>query len=170
MRVPVSHRRGWRVAAVGLAVVFGGLRLLAADALANRVVILANASQPESVQLARYYAMRREIPVANVVALPLPAEETIPWSVFVEAVWQPLQDELIRRGWIDAVPAARLDAVGRKRLTAHGHRISCLVLCRGVPLRIAEDPARFVETPLVAANDRMRTNQASVDSELATLA
>jgi uncharacterized protein (TIGR03790 family) len=144
--------------------------LHAADDLSARVVIVANAAQPESIQLARYYAMRREIPAANVVALPFPADETLSWSVFVDAVWQPLQDELIRRGWIDAVASSRLDAAGRKRLTVHGHRISYLVLCRGVPLRIAGDPARFIDTPLVAANDRIRTNQASVDSELATLA
>ncbi len=142
----------------------------AADNPAARVIILANASQPESVQLARYYAMRREIPPANVIALPLPAEETISWTAFVESVWQPLQDELIRRGWIDAVASARLDAAGRKRIVANGHRISYLVLCRGVPLRLSDDPVRLVETPMIAGNERMRTNQASVDSELATLA
>jgi uncharacterized protein (TIGR03790 family) len=141
-----------------------------ADNPAARVIILANAAQPESVQLARYYALRRDIPPANVIALPLPAEETIPWTAFIETVWQPLQDELIRRGWIDAVASAQLDAAGRKRITAKGHRISYLVLCRGVPLRIADDPARIVETPLIAANDHLRSNQASVDSELATLA
>jgi uncharacterized protein (TIGR03790 family) len=143
---------------------------VAADDLTSRVVILANSSEPESVQLARYYAMRREIPTANVVALPLPEDETISWTMFVESVWQPLQDELIRRGWIDAIASPRMDAAGRKRLTTHGHRISYLVLCRGVPLRIAEDPTRFVEMPLIGANDRVRTNQSSVDSELATLA
>lgn len=142
----------------------------AADNPAARVIILANATQPESIQLARYYAMRRGIPAANVVTLPLPADETISWSVFVDAVWQPLQDELIRRGWINAVASTRLDAAGRKRITANGHRISYLVLCRGVPLRINDDPARFVETPLVAVNERLHTNQSSLDSELATLA
>ena len=142
----------------------------AADNPAARVIVLANASQPESIQLARYYAMRRGIPPANIVTLPLPADETISWSVFVESLWQPLQDELIQRGWIAAAAAPRLDAAGRKRITANGHRISYLVLCRGVPLRINDDPARFVETPLIAGNDRLHTNQASLDSELATLA
>ena len=142
----------------------------AADNPAARVIVLANATQPASIQLARYYAMRRGIPPANIVTLPLPADETISWSVFVESVWQPLQDELIRRGWINAVSSTRFDAAGRKRITANGHRISYLVLCRGVPLRINDDPARFVETPLILGNDRLRTNQASLDSELATLA
>lgn len=141
-----------------------------ADNPAARVIILANASQPESVQLARYYAMRRDIPSANVIALPLPGDETIAWSAFVESVWQPLQDELIRRGWIDAVASARLDAAGRKRIAANGHRISYLVVCRGVPLRIANDPVRLMEAPFIAGQENLRTNQAAVDSELATLA
>ena len=170
MKPPPRSRSAW---VLGLVLVFAGVvprSAAGADPLAAPVIILANASQPESVELARYYAQRREIPAANVVALPLPTDETVSWPVFIDSVWQPLQDELIRRGWIDAKAKDGKDAAGRKRIAANGHRISYLVLCRGVPLRIAEDNARIVKTAFIAANPQLRTNQASIDSELATLA
>ena len=170
MKPPPRSRSAW---VLGLVLVFAAVvprSAAGADPLAARVIILANASQPESVELARYYAQRREIPAANVVALPLPTDETVSWPVFIDSVWQPLQDELIRRGWIDAKAKDGKDAAGRKRIAANGHRISYLVLCRGVPLRIAEDNARIVKTAFIAANPQLRTNQASIDSELATLA
>ena len=65
----------------------GGLRLLLliltvtfpltlqAVSLEERVVILANSRQPESVRLAEFYAAKRAIPAANIVALPLPETE-----------------------------------------------------------------------------------------------
>jgi uncharacterized protein (TIGR03790 family) len=137
---------------------------------ASRVVILANADQPESVALARYYAMRRAVPEANIVALRMPAAETISWDEFIATIWQPLQDELIRTRWIDAVPSTLRDAAGRKRIAAHGHRIAYLVVCRGAPLRIRHDPTRLPESAAATGPVQFRTNEAAVDSELALLA
>jgi len=141
-----------------------------ADEVSNRVVILANAAQPESVELARHYAARRGIPEANIVALPMPVEESITWRQFVDLVWQPAQDELVRRGWIDAMQSDLLDAAGRRRLAARGHRISFLVTCRGVPLRIHHDPTLLSEKQAKATPGNFLTNQAAVDSELSLLA
>ncbi|MDQ5979321.1 MAG: hypothetical protein QG602_2295, partial [Verrucomicrobiota bacterium] len=50
---------------------------LPAEGLEERLVILANSRQPESVALARFYAEQRDVPAANIVALPLPVEESI---------------------------------------------------------------------------------------------
>ena len=68
----------------------------AEDDLAARTVVVVNARQPESVALGEFYAAKRGIPATNIVALPMPAEETITWRTFVDFIWQPLQDELLR--------------------------------------------------------------------------
>ena len=141
-----------------------------AESLAERVIIVANSDDPDSLRLAQYYAEKRGIPPENIFSFKLPLVETIAWSEFVTALWRPLQAELIRRHWIDAIPMALTDAVGRQKSAMHGHRISYLVTCRGVPLRIAHDPALYAEVPPMTSRSEFRTNQGGVDSELALLA
>lgn len=163
---------GWRIAA-GLVAWLGGALLAVAapdDALAARTVILVNSRQPESVELGAFYATQRGIPTANLVALPLPEAESITWREFVDAVWQPLQDELLRRGWLEGAASGQLDAHGRRRTGITGHRLAFLVLCRGVPLRIHHDPTVVDAGAAAQLGAPFRTNQAAVDSELGLLA
>ena len=143
---------------------------LRAGDLEERVVLLANSRQPESVALARFYAEQRGVPPANIVALPLPEEESITWWQFIDQVWQPLQDELYRRGWIEGTASELTDRLGRRRYALTGHRISYLIACRGVPLRIYNDP-----TLLPARNGRkileqFNKNEGAVDAELSLIA
>ena len=135
--------------------------------LAKRVVIVANASSAESMTLARYYAEKRAIPVENIVALPMTLSETVGWEEFVKTVYQPLQDELVKRGWIDATGSESRDAVGRKKYAVLGHRMSYLVTCRGVPLRVAHDRSLYAEVKPLTGMSQFRTNQGAVDAELA---
>ena len=145
-------------------------RLGAADAPAARVILLANRDDPDSLRIARHYAAVRGVPPENIIAQSMPLTETITWTEFVTAVWQPLQDELVRRRWIDAIPMALTDAAGRRKPAISGHRIAYLVVCRGVPLRIAHDPS-LLQLPSPLPDDpRFRTNEAAVDSELSLLA
>ena len=137
---------------------------------AAAVILLANANDPDSLRIARNYAAKRGVPEANIIALPLPLAETIAWSEFVITLWQPLQDELIRRHWIKAIPMNLFDAVGRRKFAPLGHGLTALVVCRGVPLRIAHDPALVAETPPLTNRAEFRTNQSAVDSELSLLA
>jgi uncharacterized protein (TIGR03790 family) len=137
---------------------------------ALRVVILANASEAESVGLAHYYAARRGVPPANIIALPMPSDETIGWPEFIAAIYQPLQDELVTRGWIDAIATTLTDGLGRKRYGVFDHRISYLVVCRGVPLRVSHEPRFYIDEPRLALRPEFRTNQGAVDSELTLLA
>ena len=90
-------------------------RLLAEGDAAARVVILANSRQAESVRLAEFYAEKRGVPPANIVALPLPESESITWREFIDQIYQPLQDELYRRHWIEGTASSLLDRLGRKR-------------------------------------------------------
>jgi len=134
------------------------------------VVLVANADDPQSLAIARHYAERRHVPAANLIALHAPAAETIGWPEFVAAIWWPLEAELVARGWIDAIPMDAPDAVGRRRYAISGHKIGALIICRGLPLRIEDDPALFQEVPPLTAHPQFRTNQGAVDSELSLLA
>ncbi len=65
---------------------------------------------------------------------------------------------------------AAIDAVGRQKYAPYGHRIAALVVCRGVPLKIAHDPALFAEVPPFTARSEFRINAGAVDAELSLLA
>ncbi len=149
-----------------------GPGILRAEDLASRVIILANSDDPDSLRLARYYAEKRAVPVANIFAFKMPRSETISRTEFTATIWQPLEDELIRQHWINAAGTTLTDEVGRKKYATYGHRISYLVVCRGVPLRIFHDLslADIKELPSPVLRPELRTNQAAVDSELALLA
>ena len=167
-------RRFWWVTLVFAAGLLAAARLAADDRGAGQVVILANASDRESLRIARHYAASRGVPAANVFALPLSQEETIGWREFLEQLWHPLLADLVRTGWIDAVPMNLTDAVGRTKYAPHSHRITALVVCRGVPLRVAHDPGRMPVPSAApsspAARDGAETNAGAVDSELSLLA
>ncbi|MBI2815047.1 MAG: TIGR03790 family protein [Opitutae bacterium] len=156
--------------AIFILLVLGGWGRLPADDLAARVVILANSRQPESVRLAGFYAEKRAVPAANILALPLPETEDITWREFIDQVWQPLQDELFRRGWIEGTSSSLLDRLGRRRYAFSGNRISYLVVCRGVPLRIHNDPTLLPDQPERKIPGELNKNEAAVDSELSLLA
>ena len=143
---------------------------LQAEGLEQRVVLLANSRQPESVALARFYAEQRGVPPANIVALPLPEEESITWRQFIDQVWQPLQDELYRRGWIEGTASELTDLLGRRRYALTGHRISYLIACRGVPLRIYHDPTLPPPRNGRKILEQFNKNEGAVDAELSLIA
>lgn len=159
-----------RPLAVLLAWVLGAVVASAADEnLALRVVLLANRDDPDSLRIARHYAEVRGVPRGNIIALPLPLAESITWREFVVTLWEPLLDELMRGKWVDAIPMALTDPVGRRKLAVNGHRIAALVTCRGVPLKIEHDPTLYLGSPFTQKAE-FRTNAGAVDSELSLLA
>jgi uncharacterized protein (TIGR03790 family) len=146
-----------------------GARAASAE-LAARTVVLVNSRQADSVALGEFYAEQRGIPRANLVALPMPAEESITWRAFVDEVWQPLQDELHRRQWLQGSLSNQLDPLGRRKTALTGHRLAYLVVCRGTPLRIHDDPTAIEPAQSARVPEQFRRNQAAVDSELSLLA
>jgi len=169
MRAFSLHRVVWL-----FAIVWAGLSLAQADngstSLASRVIVLANSTEPESVALAHHYAKARAIPDANIIALPMGKGENMSWAEFVKQIYQPLQDQLVQSGWIDAIGSDLTDDVGRKRYVVSSHRISYLVVCRGVPLRVWPDSHLYKPQPPITDNKQFQTNQGAVDSELSLLA
>lgn len=137
---------------------------------AAQVVLLANSSEADSLRVARHYAEARGVPLENIIALPMPVAETITWSEFVETIWTPLQQALVRDRWIDAIAMSLVDPVGRTKLAMSGHRVAHLVVCRGVPLRVAHDPDRYAAALPFTHNPVFRLNAGAVDSELGLLA
>jgi len=151
------------------ALIFASL-VLAAEA-APRVLILANSEDGESMAVARHYAERRGLPESAMVALPMPLTEQITWPEFVTSIWNPLLREAIARGDVEAMAMNLKDELGRTKIAPSGHRLDALVICRGVPLRVAHDSKWFDEkTNPLAAGASFRTIEGSVDSELALLA
>jgi len=134
------------------------------------VLVLANARDPESLALARHYLAARGVPAANLVALPLPAEETISRAQFTAELWEPLTEWLRAAQWVDLLPMEGRDAAGRRRHAPQGHRIGALVVCRGVPLKVAPDEALLAAEATPKLRAEFRTNQAAVDAELSLIA
>ncbi|MEN9840457.1 MAG: hypothetical protein RL376_257, partial [Verrucomicrobiota bacterium] len=135
------------------------------------MAVLANRDDPESLELARYYVAQRGLEESAIVALTMPLTEEITWGEFVITIWNPLVREATARGWMLASISETKDAVGRLRVVSTGHRLEALVICRGVPLRVAHDPALYdAKSNPLTANPALQTTEASVDSELALLA
>lgn len=154
-----------RLSAIFLAL---AVRLIAGDPTA--VVIVVNGSDPDSVDIGRYYAEARGIPEENIVRLETSSEETITISEFVETINNPLLNELLEREWIRGVKNPEKDKYGRERLSVSVHRIQYMVTVRGVPLRFSNAP-ELVETSSGQAQipTQFQTNRGAVDSELMLL-
>jgi len=120
--------------------------------------------------IASHYAEVRHVPAANIIALKAPLAETISWKEFVATLWVPLEAELVKRGWIDAIPMDLFDDVGRRKYAVSGHRIEALIVCSGIPLRIDNDPTLYKDQPPYTDHAQFRTNAGAVDSEFSLLA
>lgn len=131
------------------------------------VAVLFNESDPESRKLAEIYREVRNIPPANLIGLPMPAEQTITRAQYDSAIAGPLRKVFERRGWW----LREKDAQGV--LAPTSNRIRVLVTVRGVPLRISRSPVAEkapVAPPAPGAPPNpMAADEAAVDSELAML-
>lgn len=146
--------------------------------LSDRVVVVANSDAPDSVAIAEHYSDVRGVPRANVIALKMPTAETITWGEFVASIWQPLEDELVRRGWIDAIPMDLVDEVHRdgvdpaapdklvlKRLPDRGHELApCDRLC-GRHLQRNDVRPRHTPDVRVVLRDRHRVGGVAVGDD-----
>jgi uncharacterized protein (TIGR03790 family) len=135
----------------------------------ERVVVVANRGDADSLALARHYMQARNIPAANLIELTFNDDEEIFWSEFVERCWNPLLETLHSRNWIKGELMPEADFAGRQRISCVENRVGYLVLCRGVPLRIKNDAKLAEKEKALARLPIMNTTTASVDSELATL-
>ena len=135
-----------------------------------RVVVVANERDAESIGLARYYMAARGIPAENLVVLPMPSAEAISWDEFIAQILDPLRAQLSSTGWLEGIMSELRDEFGRRRFICTGNRISYLVLCRGVPLKIEQNAVWKAAAAKSVREPGIVSNSASVDSELSTMA
>jgi len=146
----------------------GGMVFAAPSQEALATVVVYNTNHPESEALAKYYASRREIPAANLIALRCPLDEAIPREFYDNTIAKPLRDALFKKGfWKNP------DDTGRPRESS----MRFVALMQGIPLKISPAPKppkadpnapRPEPTPAPSSPPR-NPNGASVDSELILL-
>ena len=141
-----------------------------ADDLAQRVVIVYNAEDPESKPLADYYAQKRGVPTNQICEISIRAGETISRQQFNEKVRDPIWKFLTHGGFLQQEPGTVMDPVLGKvpSLATVNSRVSYLVLMYGVPLRIDKDP-NLHERVSDKTLKQFQRDEASVETELATL-
>ncbi len=153
----------------------------------DRVVVVANKFDPDSMRIARYYMEKRNIPDENLIAWRMTDERAVDWQTFVEEIYNPLKEKLIEGGWLNAIPGTGLDPYGRRQDLVLSHKIDYLVLCRGIPLMVTPDVSQLPSQDAVTAklvfeqtsnrkytsfeaiNHHFRSAIASVDAELSLI-
>ncbi len=126
---------------------------------------------PGSRSVARHYARERQVPESHLIGLRLPKVETISRADFDAKLRAPLVKALQERGLVDfrkSIVPAQPGRPGQVVNEIVGSRIRYLVLCHGVPLRIARD-VDHVDAGQERMPEALRRNEAAVDSELAYL-
>ncbi len=135
--------------------------------LASHLLVVYNTNDPDSQGLAQYYATKRGIPAERVLALTCPTTEEITRKEYDETIRSPIVTYLSVKDWMVREP--RQVQVGARLLDllmATRNDIWAIVLMRGVPLKIANDPDDYFG---METKPELQTNAAAVDSELALL-
>ncbi len=157
--------------AVGRCLPQGGIfgsRPVGADAEANPAagaVVVFNASDPLSRDLAEYYAGKRGIPAEQLVGLKCSIDEEISRQEYDDTLANPLRAQFDARGWWQRTPDKPEE---EPTSTVTQNRMHYLVLMRGVPLRIRQTsnyPGDGTNLP----SPLREANGACVDSEMAVL-
>jgi uncharacterized protein (TIGR03790 family) len=125
------------------------------------VVVLYNASVPDSQKLAETYSAARHIPRDNLIGLTMPTAADISREDYERSILKPLRQEFEVRSWWQ-----------RRRegpvTIPYKNKIKVLVTMRGVPLRImSEKKPAGAPVPPDPKNPVAGRDEASVDSELA---
>jgi len=139
--------------------------------LAAHTLVVFNQADPDSQPLAETYAKARAIPADRVVGLDCPVTEEITRAQFESTIRKPLENLFQSRGWMKRQenflnnPILGLEGTIPVQ-QAKENPIWVMVLMRGLPLKIAEDPTILAPEKLMG---QLRPNAAAVDSELALL-
>jgi uncharacterized protein (TIGR03790 family) len=92
----------------------------------DEILVVANSAVPESIELARYYMKKRNIPSKNVLQVKTTGKEVVGRQDYEQQIAHPVKEFLI---WSDPP----------------GQRFKCLVLMYGMPLRVLPPPLSETE-------------------------
>ena len=139
--------------------------------LAAHTVVVFNRADPDSQSLAEFYAKARSIPADRILSLDAPLTEEITRAEYDSKIRLPLEEIFTSRGWLkraeNFLPNPILGLQGALPVQqAQDNPIWIMVLIRGIPLKISEDPTLIAPETLMV---QLRPNAAAVDSELALL-
>ena len=152
--------------------VAGMLLAIACGAMAagagSSVVVVYNKNLPESKALAEFYAGRRAVPANQLFGVDVnAASEVMSRTEFREKLQEPLYNWLVKEKLFTPNPVKRIPGVEYRNLIAA--KIRYLVLCFGVPLKIARD-TQIKEDGMDKIQEQLRgRNEAAVDADLALL-
>lgn len=152
---------------------FGVILVLAAAAGAllaaepgSVAVVVYNTQMPGSEDVAEHYAACRHVPANQVIGLSLPTDEIISRATYRDELEGPLLRILDKENLLVFEPDTQSTNKDARRVKEA--KIRYIVLCYGVPLKIAEDPS--IQEPEEARMiPQFRRNDAAVDSELCLL-
>jgi uncharacterized protein (TIGR03790 family) len=129
---------------------------------ASATLVIFNNADAMSVDLAGYYAEKRGIPFDHLVGLDCPLTEEISRKDYEQTIAQPLRKIMELRGWW------KIEEIGSQSLVVE-NKIRFVALMRGVPLKIAPEPANPAAPRPADTSPMGGKDEASVDSELAAL-
>ena len=146
----------------------------------EEVVVIYNSRMPESKAVAEHYAAARAVPANQIFGFGLTTNEIISRADFTDFLQKPLANRLEAAGlWkFGAVTTPATNGQpAQTDIRVVQSKIRYAVLCYGVPLKIA--PSSILENILdnsflekfanKLTRDKLRGNEAAVDSELAWL-
>lgn len=102
------------------------------------VLVVANKKMPESLEIARYYMKKREIPPSHLVVVPLTVHEIMSRDEY---------DHVLKKAVLDALAGLHAD-----------QRIAAVVLVYGVPLKVDPPVSSRAEKEEVLRNLRLQEN------------
>jgi uncharacterized protein (TIGR03790 family) len=135
--------------------------IFAEKPLVPATIVVFNNDVPESVELAKFYAQKRDIPHEHVIGLSISKTEEISRDEYDTMIRDPLRAIFKERGWW------KLNEPRGGPITVASNSIRFVAVIKGVPLKIravANYPGDKPGGPPLG--DR---NDASVDSEIAAL-
>lgn len=130
---------------------------------AAATLVVFNSNDQDSKLLADFYAEKRGIPKSRILGLPCSTKEEIGRAEYEETIAEPLRKAFTSNFWWVLREAD--NSLG----PIESNKIQFIALMRGVPLKIAPAPGWSGDKP-DNSNPVNSHNEASVDSELATLA
>ena len=158
-------RFSWGVAFL----LIGAMRVLAAG-VGDSVVVVYNKNLPESRMVAEHYAQRRNVPTNQLFGVDVDAtSEVISRTEFRDRLQQPVFDWLVAQKLFTPNPRKWSSAAGRDYRFITEARIRYIVLCYGIPLKIARDIGLKETLPEDMPAPLRERNEAAVDSDMALL-